>query len=127
MEADSRLPYTVLLQVRDLLTVKTFYQHTLKLEKPIVDSSFWVEFAVPNVGVLVLQQTNIVAENGGPRHGISWLLPVEKLEAKLDEMNGLGILPLRPPIEIPGRRSITFSDPEGNLFTFYSQTGEPTG
>lgn len=117
---ESPINYTVLIQVRDLLTVKTFYQQALKLGAPVVDSSFWVEFDVPRVGRVVLQQANSAGHAVPTRHGISWLLPVDNLSARVDELTNIGVAPIRPTTEIPGRETATFSDPEGNLFTFYA-------
>lgn len=121
MSADSSsLPrYGVLLQVKDIGHVRAFYRDVLNLGDPLLDSNYYAEFATPGGGLLVLQQCDYANEDKGS--DTAWLFFAEDPEPILKRLESKGVAPVQPPRAVPGRRCVTFADPEGNLFTVYSR------
>ncbi len=114
--------YGVLLQVKELNKVRAFYRDVLNLDDPTLDSNYYVEFVVPGGGLLVLQQCEYAeCETLGDT---AWLLFTDDPEPIVERLKTKGVCPVQPPRAIPGRKCVTYSDPEGNLFTLY--TREPS-
>lgn len=111
--------YGVIIQVHDLAQVKAFYQDTLKLAGPTVDSTFWVEFALPGNGIVALEKCENVVPTARKRE-ISWMLHVDDFEAKVKDLRDCNVPEVRPSLDIPGKCCHTFADPEGNPFTVYA-------
>lgn len=111
--------YIALIKVSDLPRIRAFYKKALNLGDPIVDSNFWVEFEIPQSGTLILEHTKAQADDGVKR-GVSWLMHTDDLNGRIKELEKHGVRALRPPFRVPGKECATFSDPEGNLFTLYT-------
>lgn len=114
------LLYGCLVKVRDLGKVKPFYQDVLELGEPLVDSNFWVEFRLPGNGLLVLEQSSVVRP-GENKQDVSCLLGVSQFDQRLRALEERHIRPVRPAQTLPGRKTATLVDPEGNLVTLYSR------
>ena len=111
--------YGVVIQVHDLTQVKAFYRDVLKLTGPTVDSTFWVEFALPGNGIVALEKCENVVPTARKRE-ISWVLHVDDFEEKVKDLRDRNVPEVRPSLDIPGKRCHTFADPEGNPFTVYA-------
>lgn len=111
--------YGALIQVNDLTKVKAFLRDMLKMGEPSVDSTFWVEFALPGNGIIALEKCENVVPSNRKRE-ISWLLPVDDFDAWVKDLRDRSVVEVRPSQEIPGKRCHTFADPEGNPFTIYA-------
>lgn len=114
--------YGILLQVKDISKVKAFYRDILDLGSPVLDSTCYVEFNVPGDGLLILQQCDYAEDD--VCGDAAWLLYCEEPEPIIERLTNKGVCPVQPPRSIPGRKCVTFSDPEGNLFTVYSRQPE---
>ena len=112
--------YGCLIQVRDLEAVRLFYEKTLDLGTPILDSNFWVEFALPGNGILVLEQNSAVATEVN-KQDVSCLIGIEHFELFMKTLETRDVKTVRPARTIPGRKTATLRDPEGNLVTLYSR------
>ena len=112
--------YGVVIQVNDLTQVKAFYRDTLKLTGPTVDSTFWVEFALPGNGIVALEKCENIVPTARKRE-ISWVLHVDDFEEKVKDLRDRNVPEVRPSLDIPGKRCQTFADPEGNPFTVYAE------
>ena len=110
--------YGVVVPVRDLAGMRSFYRDVVQLGAPIMDSNFWVEFKLPGGGILALERRESakVPEQG---QGIAWLMVVPKLATLVEHLEKNEVKPLRPEQEIPGVNCRSFVDPEGNPFTLY--------
>ncbi len=112
--------YGCLLKVKDIAKVKAFYRDILELVQPLVDSNFWVEFQLPGNGILVLEQSSSVVP-GKNRQDVSCLIVVDDLELRLKALESRKVKPIRSGVEVPGCKTATVTDPEGNLITLYSR------
>jgi len=74
---------------------------------------------LPGGGILVLEQCDTVVPNNTKRE-VAWLYAVDDFEKMIERLRTWEIREVRPIVEIPGKRCITFADPEGNPFTLYS-------
>ncbi len=119
----SQLHYGCLVRVSDINRVRTFYRDILELGDPIVDSNFWLEFALPGNGVLIVEQSNGVTP-GDNRQDVSCVIGIDHFELRLKTMEARAVKPIRPSREIPGRKTATICDPEGNLITLYSRADD---
>jgi catechol-2,3-dioxygenase len=123
--------YGVVLRTRDMGKLKAFYRDVLMLGPPLIDSNFWVEFAIPGSGILALEPlpgaeaadkgTTILTTTAT----VSWLLIVEDFNESVKALAERGVKIIRPPREVPGRRTASFADPEGNVFTVYTVERQP--
>jgi predicted enzyme related to lactoylglutathione lyase len=105
--------------VQEIGKMKAFYKDVLKLGEPVVDSNFWIEFRVCGNGVLILEQSGNVVKSK-VKHGQSWLMPVADFNATVAHYKEMEVWQVRPPVEVPGYRTATYADPEGNTFTIYA-------
>jgi predicted enzyme related to lactoylglutathione lyase len=118
--------YGTLVRVMDLPRLKAFYRDVLDLGQPVVDSNFWVEFALPGDGLLVLERCENIIPNTDGRN-ICWLLPVEDFGASKSRLDKHDLTPIHPPVKIPGVLAATYTDPEGNPFTLFSRCPKTSG
>ena len=114
--------YAVLIQVRDLDNMKHFYRDTLGLGDPLVDSNIWVEFQLPGNALVALEQSNTVSPEKRS-NGVSWMLNVSDFTAATTRLREKGVTIVRPAAQVPGKKCMTFADPEGNAFTVCAGTG----
>ena len=56
-ERNVRAGSGVLIRVKDLNMQRIFYREILRLGNPVVDSSFWVEFAAPDGSRIILEKS----------------------------------------------------------------------
>ena len=107
------------LKVNNINSLKVFYRDIVGLGNPLVDSNFWVEFPLPQNGLLILEQVNNVIPEDN-KQDVSCVLISDDFEAVLQRMKDNQISPIRPSIEIPGRDCVSISDPEFNVITLLS-------
>ena len=111
--------YGAVVRVRDLVKLRAFYRDVVKLGAPVVDSNFWVEFRLPGGGLLALEHCPSAEAGAAARGNVSWLLLATSFDEQVRLLKEAGVPLSRPPLEVPGRRSATFADPENNPFTVY--------
>ena len=107
------------IKVNNINSLKVFYRDIIGLGNPLVDSNFWVEFPLPQNGLLVLEQVNNVVPEEN-KQDVCCLLVSDDFEGVLKRLEEKQINPLRPSIEIPGRESLSITDPEYNVITVLS-------
>ncbi len=109
----------VLLQVREIAKVRSFYRDVLDIGDPVLDSTYYVEFSLPGGGLLILQQCDYAVED--TCGDTAWLLFTDHPEPIVQRLEAKGIVPMQPTRGVPGRKCFTYSDPEGNLFTIFTR------
>ena len=107
------------LKAKNINKLKIFYRDVIGLGDPLIDSNFWVEFDLPNNGILVLEQSNNVNPKNN-KQDVSCLLISDNFELVLKTLKARKITPHRPSVEIPGRSCISITDPENNVITVIS-------
>ena len=117
---NSEFHYGCLIRVKDLTKVKSFYGETLEFGSPILDSSFWVEYKLPDNGILALEQASTVHLDDD-RQDVLCLVEVDDMSSLMKRLEERQVRAILPSVEVPGRETVSVKDPEGNLLTFYSR------
>jgi len=112
---DSRY-YGVVLEVKNLDSMRCFYCRILELGNPVVESNFWLEFQDPANGMIIaLQQTNAaVAGQKNKGEHIAVCIQVKSLDQFRKKLAKHGITDVREDEIMTGKSALSFFDPEGN-------------
>lgn len=122
MASQGALTYGIVIRVQDLQALKDFYRDTVALGNPIADSNVWVEFLLPGSGILVLEHITQAQPSEPSAQRLAWLLNVKDFDSEVQRLQQCEVSLVHPPLEVPGRKTATFADPEGNPFTICSFT-----
>ena len=112
----------ILIRTGDLSGMRFFYREILKLGDPVVDSTFWVEFAAPDGTRIILEKSEALYLE----HSISATTMVlstpylQEIRKELADHN----YPITAEEKLhPGEAFYRAQDPEGNVF--YLCTSNP--
>ena len=113
-------PHGVIVKVENLELCRSFYRDVLDLGAPVIDSNFWVEFALNKNVSLILEKIE-TGEHLSIRKGrVSWIYYVDNIEKKIKHLKKHGVKPRAEIEERIGYQVVCFNDPEGNPFYLYS-------
>jgi len=105
----------VLIRVKDINKQRAFYRELLKLGDPVVDSTFWVEFAAPDGSRIILEKS----EAGYLEHitsATTLVLCTPHLKAIRQDLEDHNY-PITDEEKVhPGEAFYRGQDPEGNIF-----------
>ena len=108
--------YGVVIDVKNIDRMRSFYLHLLELGTPVVESNFWVEFQDPVSGLIIaLHQTGSAPISGEEKSDhIAICIQVNDLEQCKRKLAKHGIRNIQEGVLPNGYRYISFSDPETN-------------
>ena len=108
--------YGVIVDVKNIDQMRSFYYHILELGPPVVESNFWVEFQDPESGlILALNQTGSAPTGKKEKTDhINFCIQVAELERCKRKLAKHGIKDIHEGSLPNGYRFISFSDPEAN-------------
>ncbi len=113
----------VFLYVRDLVTVRKFYETAFDLAKPIVDAKWWVEYAVGDGSHLALHQLDAKhATHAGLGTGaVKFSFEVDDIQVYAEKLKKLGAtFHFEPRMEF-GFWLAEFEDVEGNAVRLFQK------
>ena len=108
--------YGVVIDVKNIDRMRSFYYHIMELGTPVVESNFWVEFQDPGSGLIIaLHQTGYapISEEEKSDH-VAICIQVDELEQFKRKLAKHGIRHIHENSLPSGYRFVTFSDPEAN-------------
>ena len=115
--------YGVIIRVKNVEKMRSFYRDVVDLGPPVVDSNYWVEFKISGETNLILEQIEADDQNSADapiRGATSWVRKVDDVDAFIAKLGESKIEPLGEERERFGKRVVTFLDPEGNAFHIIS-------
>jgi catechol 2,3-dioxygenase-like lactoylglutathione lyase family enzyme len=124
-KAIKAIDYTVI-YVRDLSSMRRFYEDVLQLDLIRELSPRWIEYRIgPNVLALALPGLT-AKDDPVPKHTaalqLAFKVARDDVDACAAELTKQGIAIMLPPTDQPfGHRTLFFRDPDGNLLEVYAE------
>ncbi len=109
--------FGIVVRVKDLDVCRHFYGNILRLGSPVVDSNIWVEYLLPDSGILALEKIDGKADS--KQGNIAWFFQVDNVETFLHRLKDHGYTPEEEMEESLGFKLYKFHDPENNPFMIF--------
>lgn len=106
----------IVIRVEDMELCRAFYRDIIGLGAPVMDSSFWCEFAINDSVSLCLEQITPGESLPDPSTRSAWILKVDDLEVFTERLSCYGYISENTSADRFGYIVRIFADPEGNLF-----------
>ncbi len=106
--------FGIYIKVRNLDACRTFYRDLLELGTPIIDSNFWVEFAIGDGLRLVLEKSAATYLEHAAS-ATSFILYTDGIERLIERLAEHGYNPQPVEMARPGATFYRCLDPEDNL------------
>ena len=117
-----KLPYGIVIKVRNIELCRSFYRDVLDLGAPVMDSNFWVEFRLADSLALCLEKIADGDTAPTSEGGISWIFRTDELDTLVDRLHKYGYNPVPQKQERVGFKTLRFLDPEGTPFMVSSES-----
>lgn len=108
--------FGVMIKVQNMDACRHFYRTLLNLGEPSTDSNIWVEFDLPNGGILVLEKTE--EELNRTAH-MRWVYATDDVQSLITRLGENGFPAKEEFSDALGFKLYEFSDPDGNPFLVY--------
>jgi len=106
----------VFLYVADMAVMRNFYENTLKLGKPVVETDLWVEYELEGSNLALHQgDPRVLAQHDATTNTIRFSLETDDLESLHRELAEQGVAFSFAPRTDFGSYLAELMDPEGNL------------
>jgi catechol 2,3-dioxygenase-like lactoylglutathione lyase family enzyme len=119
--------YGVLIRVKNIDQMRSFYRDVLLMGPPEVDSNYWVEFKLSDDLNLILelieneQLPGINPPPSPPEGSVLFVYKINDLDEFARHLETNKLSPISEEKERFGKRVIRYMDPEGNHFYLLSE------
>lgn len=106
----------VFIYVGNMSVMRKFYEETLKLSAPVVESDMWMEYELPGAHLALHQgDPRMMDSQNVSQNRVRFSLEVDDIETFSKELKDQGIVFTFGPKKDFGSYLAEFKDPEGNL------------
>ncbi len=106
----------VFIYAADIKTMKSFYQETLELGAPKVDTDLWVEFELEGANLALHQgDPRAIEKQDASKNSVKFCLETQDIQAAYEKLSSMGVHFTFEPRKDFGSLLAEMKDPEGNL------------
>ncbi len=106
----------VFIYVGDMAIMRKFYEETLGLGRPVVETDIWVEYELQGSNLALHQgDAKVLAQNEAEKNSVRFSMETDDINAFCGQLKEKGVIFSFGPRKDFGSLLAEFKDPEGNL------------